>query len=674
VFFGGKGGVGKTTCAAAWAVGSATTGRRVLIVSTDPAHSLGDVLSMSLSGRVTRVRLPAGHLDALELDAPRAFRRWLRRHRKPLGDILEHGTWLDRADVEALLDFALPGVDELIGLRELLEVVAAARSAYDEVVVDTAPTGHTLRLFAAPKTVGAVSSMLDALQTEHRPVREQFARVTAPEAADVLIEALADQAVRTADMLRDRRTTTIKWVMLPERLSAEETADARRGLQELGIGFAELIVNRMTPDGPSCAVCDRQRAAQGMIVAALDRGFGGIPVRLVPESEGEPKGTAALAVLGRRLSGKPSSNRRRAGTRTRAPQPSGIAFSAAGYVGAGSTPAARRQAPAAPGHVEALASLNSLADARLVFVAGKGGVGKTTVAAATALHLARANPGLRILVISTDPAHSLGDALDLTVGDAATAIPGFQNLYARELNASAELDAHRASLEEAVAEIVSTTGGSTGFLGGDGVMELVRLTPPGVDELLGLLSLLEVRAAKEGTLMIVDTAPTGHMLRLLEMPASARQWLHTLLRMLLKYRDLVRPGRLAERLVTLSRSLGALDQVLHDPAQTAFVIVTRASELPKSESERLIRRLRKERFATALVVVNARTLAAGTCPLCRARARGERRPAAALRQACRRHARGCVIIQTALAAPPPVGADALTRWLLTWTRADDAES
>src|SRR5262245_10167153 len=148
VFFGGKGGVGKTTCAAAWAVGSARAGNRVLIVSTDPAHSLGDVLNTSLSGRVQRVRLPAGHLDALELDAPQAFRRWLRHNRKPLGDILEHRTWLDRADVDALLDLVLPGVDELMGLRELLQVVQAGRSAYDDVVVDTAPTGHTLRLFA----------------------------------------------------------------------------------------------------------------------------------------------------------------------------------------------------------------------------------------------------------------------------------------------------------------------------------------------------------------------------------------------------------------------------------------------------------------------------------------------------------------------------------------------
>jgi arsenite-transporting ATPase len=639
-------------------VGAAAAGHRVLIVSTDPAHSLGDVLSTSLSGRVRRVRLPAGHLDALELDAAQAFRRWLRRHRKPLGDILEHGTWLDRADVESLLDLALPGVDELMGLREILKTVQAVRSAYDDVVVDTAPTGHTLRLFGAPQTVGAVSSMLDALQQEHRLIREQFARVTAPEAADLLIEALADQAVRTADLLRDRRLTAIKWVTLPERLSGEETADALRDLEAVGIGVSELIVNRLTPDGPSCATCDRQRAAQRASVAAVNRLSRNLPTRLLTESEREPKGAASLLAFSRRLLKAPDSRRTPAGKRSRLRQPSGTAFSAGRH------------------DKNALTPLDSLADARLVFFVGKGGVGKTTVAAAAALHLARTRPALRILVISTDPAHSLGDALDANLGDAATGVPGFANLFARELNARAVLDAHRASLEQAVREVVSAIGGSTGVLGGDGVAELVQLTPPGVDELLGLLSLIEVGAKGDHApdLVMVDTAPTGHMLRLLEMPANARQWLHALLRMLLKYRELVRPGRLAEELMRLSRSVGALDRMLHDAARTRFVLVTRASELPKLESERLMRHLRTARFALPIVILNAMTLAAGTCPLCRARARGERRPAAAFRRACQRHARGCAIIQTALAAPPPVGADALTRWVQTWTRADEAEA
>src|SRR5215208_114973 len=104
IFYGGKGGVGKTTCAAARAVVEAAAGRRVLVVSTDPAHSLGDALGVRLSNRPRQIRT---RLRALELDAPRAFSRWLRDHRAALGDILEHGTWLDRDDVEAMMDLSV---------------------------------------------------------------------------------------------------------------------------------------------------------------------------------------------------------------------------------------------------------------------------------------------------------------------------------------------------------------------------------------------------------------------------------------------------------------------------------------------------------------------------------------------------------------------------------------
>src|SRR5205807_4088740 len=169
--FGGKGGVGKTTCAAATAVARAAT-ERVLVVSTDPAHSLGDALNVELSSHVREIRTSrrrTGALFAVELDARRAFARWLDVNRQALGDVLEHGTWLDRDDVDALLALSLPGIDELIGLIEIgrLAGLGVSRSSrartYDTVIVDTAPTGHTLRLMAAPETVTAVAEILDGL-------------------------------------------------------------------------------------------------------------------------------------------------------------------------------------------------------------------------------------------------------------------------------------------------------------------------------------------------------------------------------------------------------------------------------------------------------------------------------------------------------------------------------
>ena len=309
MFVGGKGGVGKTTTASAYALEALRRDEaiRVLMVSTDPAHSLGDALGAALSFTPRRIR---PRLDAAELDAPRAFARWLKEHRRPLGEILEHGTWLDREDVDALLDLSIPGVDELMGILEIDRLAGGHRRArdgrmarrYDLIVVDTAPTGHTLRLLSAPETVAAVAEVLGDLQQEHRLIREQLARVGRPEAADRLIAVLAEQARETAERLRDPAQTTFVWVTLPEELSLAETGDGLAALERAGIRVGELTVNRVLPDGGPCPVCDRRRADERRVVAAIKRRFGrGRVLRLVPATIKEPRGLTALAALGRDL-------------------------------------------------------------------------------------------------------------------------------------------------------------------------------------------------------------------------------------------------------------------------------------------------------------------------------------------------------------------------------------
>ncbi|HEV2855546.1 MAG TPA: ArsA family ATPase [Thermoanaerobaculia bacterium] len=288
---------------------------------------------------------------------------------------------------------------------------------------------------------------------------------------------------------------------------------------------------------------------------------------------------------------------------------------------------------------------------RLLFLGGKGGVGKTTCAAAIALALAEHHPKARILLLSTDPAHSIADVLEIPLGDDERPVLGApQNLRARELDATRAFDAWR---ERHAGKVGEAMGAFTS----EGVGDLLDLTPPGLDELIALSTLLDtvidptVGGERPYDLVVVDTAPTGHALRLLEMPDLALSWDHYLLSLLLKYREAVGLGDLAAELVQLSRSLKRLDALLRDPDRTRFVAVTRAAELPRRETVRLLESLEKLSIAVPAVIVNA------VAP------DGEKPP--------RERFGRCDIIEAPAAFPPPRGVRRLAEWVRTWEKATE---
>jgi arsenite-transporting ATPase len=654
-FFGGKGGVGKTTCAAAAAAVAAERGRRVLLVSTDPAHSLGDALDRRLSGRPSRVPTRAGRLGAVELDAERALTRWLRARRGALHAIASRGTYLDDDDIERLLRLSLPGVDELIGLFELTRLAAAGR--YHEVVVDTAPTGHTLRLLAMPETVRRIAAVLDDMYAKHRFVAERFGGGYRPDASDAVIDELEGEGRALAELLRDATRCAFTWVLLPEPLALEEAADGVGALEGRGLSVGELIVNRVTrpPRGP-CAICPPRWQAEWAVVAAARRRFHGRSLRLVPRTDAEPHGVTALRAIGHTLTRPPAG----LAARPAAPLPRRDGRAA-------------EPAPAGSGWLDLVAPPGT----RLLLVAGKGGVGKTTCAATVALALAARRPARPMLLLSTDPAHSLGDVLGRSLGDEPRALPGAApGLRARELDAEAEFDARRARYRAAVDELfdVVRPGGVADVAFDRAVVQdLIDLAPPGVDELFAVLALGEALAedgAGRGSYetVVVDTAPTGHTLRLLALPAVALGWTRALLAILLKYRAVIRAGALAEELVTLSRDLRRLERLLHDERATRVLVVTRAGAVVRAETTRLLARLRRLRLGLAAIVLNGVTPA--RVPRCRRCARdreADRRQLAALR--ADRARRGAPLLVAPAVVPTPRGVPALARWGETWSRA-----
>ncbi|MFL5310459.1 MAG: ArsA family ATPase [Myxococcales bacterium] len=614
-FFAGKGGVGKTTCAAAHALALAARGRRVLAVSTDPAHSLGDALGERLSARPRRV---SRGLFAVELDADRALSRWFQKRERSFRVLASRGTYLDDEDVDQLLSQSLPGVDELIGLLELTRLAAAGE--YDLVVVDTAPTGHTLRLLAMPDTLGRLARVLGDLQQKHRWMSQSLRGRYVPDSSDAVIAEIERQAEDLRALLRDRDRCAFHWVMLAEELALREAVDGVAGLARLGAHLGELVVNRVTPAPRSaCALCAGRRAEEARILRAARAAFPGVPLRLVPTADEEPRGLAAL----RRLSS----------ARPRPPRP--------GRTWPWPT---RGTAWAAPDGV------------RLLLFGGKGGVGKTTCAAACALHLARR--GKRVLVLSTDPAHSLGDVLGRSLSDEPREVAA--RLVARELDADGAFASRREQYRRSVDELFDALRGGARFdatFDRQVVQDLIELAPPGIDELFALFAVIE--ALQDGfDRVVVDTAPTGHALRLLEMPEKALGWIHALLAILLKYRRVIGLGDLARTLTTTARELRELQDLIRDPARALFVPVTRAAALPRMETERLLRALRRLGIPTGPVLVNA--LTPPGCARCGRAAAAETREVEAIRR------RTPAMLAAPAVTPPPRGPRQLLAFGRTW--------
>jgi arsenite-transporting ATPase len=246
-FIGGKGGVGKTTTAAAVALAASAARRRTLVVSTDPAHSLGDALGRRVGARITRITSNGAAFDALELDADRALVRWLRARRDSLHLIAERGTYLDPGDVDRFLGLSFPGVDELGGLLELTRIAEIGR--YETVVVDTAPTGHTLRLLAVPEALQRIAAVLGDMLAKHHFLLTRLSGRDRSDAADRLVAEINAEAGRLRSLLRDPHRCRFRWMVLPEMMAVEEARDAVRALEASGIAIGEILVNRITPPG-----------------------------------------------------------------------------------------------------------------------------------------------------------------------------------------------------------------------------------------------------------------------------------------------------------------------------------------------------------------------------------------------------------------------------------------
>ncbi|WP_458687818.1 arsenical pump-driving ATPase [Nocardia tengchongensis] len=536
VFFTGKGGVGKTSIACATAVVLARAGRRVLLVSTDPASNVGQVFRVAVGNTVTAISGVPG-LWALEIDPEQAVAAYRERVLAPMRGVLPE------ADIASMTE-QLSGscTTEVASFNEFTALLTDETSGYDHVLFDTAPTGHTIRLLQLPGswseflTSGGDAGCLGPLSGLDKQKAVYAAAVAA---------------------LADPQRTRLVLVARPSRSTLAEIARTRSELASVGLADQYVVINGMLPDNVDsgdplvAATRRRERAA----IEAMPASVRELPRDLVELQATNIVGVDALTTLFDPTPPQPASST--------APEPAVAAVA---------------DAPLA-----ALVDDIEADGPCLIMCMGKGGVGKTTVAVAVAVALAER--GHDVHLSTTDPA---GDLTETIAGS-------LEHLQVSRIDPAQAVADYRA-------RVMAGKGAGLDDAGRAALTEDLR--SPCTDEVAVFQSFSHVIAESRRRFVVIDTAPTGHTLLLLDATGSY-------------HRDIVRQMTPGTRFVTpLMR--------LQDPRTTKVLLVTLPETTPVLEAAELQSDLERAGIHPwAWIIDNSLAAAASTDPLLRRRAAAE---------------------------------------------------
>ena len=537
IFFSGKGGVGKTTMACATALYHARSGRKTLLVSTDPASNVADVLEQPIGYGVVPVQGTL-NLWATEIDPDQAAREYKERVLAPYRELMP-------PDVIASLDEQLSGpcTVEIAAFERFIDFMDTTE--YEVIVFDTAPTGHTLRLLA-----------LSVEWSKYIEAAAQGSGQTCLGPVQTIQDAKVKYDAATA-MLKDPAKTQFVFVMRPEALSVYETLRASKELAGQGIQPARLIANGvLPPEAGDGAAMERRRREQEARIREAESALGLSARRIFLRPE-EVKGRMALLGVADELYKG----------RLQAFVGDGVGpFKPAVY----SLPDLEALFTPLPGRTKAL------------FFTGKGGVGKTTVSCLTALHLA--SLGHETLLVTTDPAAHLGRVLDQAVGFEPVRIaPHLDAVHIDQIKAFEEYKAR--ILEEAAKtaspEMLAATA--------------EELNSPCTEEMAAFDKFALYLEDNRYAFLVLDTAPTGHTLRLLDLPFKYAQ-------------QTALAAAEAPRASATQRAADTRFQKLitrlKDPALTAFAFVFYPEATPILESHRAFMDLKAAGITAQFLVAN----------------------------------------------------------------------
>jgi arsenite-transporting ATPase len=289
LFFGGKGGVGKTTCASAMALAASQAGKRVLLVSTDPAHSTSDIFERAIGPEPVEL-LP--NLSGLEIDGALESRRYVANVKEQIKGLFGHSI-LKEANKQIDLAASMPGAEEMALFDRIGGLIRGEDTRFDLIIFDTAPTGHTLRLIRMPELMEA---WIRALSRSRRAMLG----IEQDDKTDPVMLSLAgrlDGLREFRAQLLSPRVSAFVLVLVAERLPIEETARAIAQLEEAGVHIGGLVVNRVLPASSPDPFLQSRHEQEQVYLDEIDRRFAShSPVR-IPQLATDVHGVATLEHL-----------------------------------------------------------------------------------------------------------------------------------------------------------------------------------------------------------------------------------------------------------------------------------------------------------------------------------------------------------------------------------------
>ena len=633
--FGGKGGTGKTTSAAAAAVCLTRIypSKKILIISSDPAHSLGDSLGMSIGAHKVKVDgIP--NLEALEIEPAPLLEVFKKKHGKEINEVIKRAGFYGQINIKEFLSFSLPGMEEMmifLYIADKYKHTWYQPQEADIIVLDTAPTGHTLRLLEMPgmmdEWIGVVDQSLLKYKI-HPRLYASGSKYHEGDRVDQMVEKMRQDFQAVKELLTNREQTEFVPVLIPEVMAIEETEDLIRILKEKRIRVNSMVINRVRSSNGACPFCASKADDHSESLKQIERAFGEYSLLKVPLFPYEIQGIKTLENYADILMDELQSVEVEAN--------------------ANETGASQVQPTSHP---------KIDPEVKFVMFGGKGGVGKTSMAASMAVHLARKHPDQKVLIYSVDPAHSLADSFGMEIGDRLTPIQWSggrsqwsvvsdeknsairnpqsaieTNLFAMEIDSEHLLhdfiEDYRSIIRDAFDTWESMRHTITELRFDRNVMSMfARTAPPGMNEVFALEKLTEFINERKFDWYILDTAPTGHLLVLLEFPNLVRDWLSRAYRGLVKYQvqiALTNLQELGNRILKSTQLVNKIHEMLTDPHASQLVTVTIPEAMGVEETGRLLSSVEKLGVPCTNIFVNMVT-PLSDCSFCSSKRGGEQR-------------------------------------------------